>query len=63
MIRWDDPQVPADLRRCMADVLAQSRRPSVTLVRLSFYRAWCRRWAAHRLSRALGYPSKEPPIR
>lgn len=60
--RWDAPQPPPDLRVIAAELLAR-RRPPTTLVSVSFFNAWCRRWAAHRLSRSLGYPSKEPPIR
>lgn len=65
-MRWDKPQPPFDFdehRRLVREVLARRPRPSVSLVPPSFYFAWCRRWAAHRLSQALGYPSKEPPIR
>lgn len=39
------------------------RPPRRMLVRPSFYNAWCRRWNAHYLSKALGYSSKDPPIR
>ena len=65
-MRWDDPQPPFDaaaFREAVKAQLQRRPRPSVALVPPSLGYAWCRRWAAHRLSRALGYPSKEPPIR
>lgn len=66
MTRWDDPYVPFDavaFDRYVRRQLKQRPRPPITLVSRSFYDAWSRRWKAHWLSLALGYPSKEPPIR
>ena len=66
MIRWDAPQEPFDPRafeRLVRRQLRERPRSPMTLVSSSFYFAWLRRWKAHWLSLALGYPSKEPPIR
>jgi hypothetical protein len=41
---------------------AGTQRPRY-LMRASFVFAWSRRWKAHWLSKALGYPSAEPQVR
>jgi hypothetical protein len=65
VLRWDAPQEPYSQRDADAAMKHALQRPRYRppLYPASFVFAWSRRWKAHWLSQALGYPSKEPPIR